>query len=279
MKYTYTCMLGISLCAAMLFTPVREAIVQGKPAQEAFSQPDILNSPEIMEGEEEPEEFQPEESAETTEIPQNSERQNPQDGEPEEAAEAETISREHFFDDALFIGDSRTVGLFEYADMGAADAFADSGMSLYKVMEVRLSMGDQGEKTLQEVLENRQYGRIYLMLGINELGYDQEATAKKYQELVQYLVQSQPQARLILEMNMHVSKKRSETDSIYNNANIDAFNNRIREIASEEGLACIDINERFDDGEGNLAEEYTADYAHLMGKYYAEWADWIYENR
>ena len=54
MKYTYTCMLGISLCAAMLFTPVREAIVQGKPAQEAFSQPDILNSPEIMEGEEEP---------------------------------------------------------------------------------------------------------------------------------------------------------------------------------------------------------------------------------
>ena len=152
-------------------------------------------------------------------------------------------------------------------------------MSLYKVMEVRLSMGDQGEKTLQEVLENRQYGRIYLMLGINELGYDQEATAKKYQELVQYLVQSQPQARLILEMNMHVSKKRSETDSIYNNANIDAFNNRIREIASEEGLACIDINERFDDGEGNLAEEYTADDAHLMGKYYAEWADWIYKNR
>ena len=64
-------MLGISLCAAMLFTPVREAIVQGKPAQEAFSQPDILNSPEIMESEEEPEEFQSEESAETTEIPQN----------------------------------------------------------------------------------------------------------------------------------------------------------------------------------------------------------------
>ena len=45
-------MLGISLCAAMLFTPVREAIVQGKPAQEEFSQPDILNSPEIMESEE-----------------------------------------------------------------------------------------------------------------------------------------------------------------------------------------------------------------------------------
>ena len=58
MKYTYTCMLGISLCAAMLFTPVREAIVQGQPEQEAFSQPDILTSPEIVEGEQEPEEFQ-----------------------------------------------------------------------------------------------------------------------------------------------------------------------------------------------------------------------------
>ena len=28
-----------------------------------------------------------------------------------------------------------------------------------------------------------------------------------------------------------------------------------------------------------LPYPYTADDAHLMGKYYAEWADWIYENR
>lgn len=266
MKYIYTCMLGISFCAAMLLAPVREALIQGEPARAAFSQPDLLEPPKVRD------------DADKNDMPEVPKPQKEQEKQPEEPAETEPVSREHFFDDALFIGDSRTVGLFEYADMGTADIFADSGMSLYKVMEVRLSMGDQGDKSLQEVLEGRQYSRIYLMLGINELGYNQENTAEKYRELVQYLEQIQPGARIILETNMHVSKKRSESDPIYNNANIDAFNDRIREIASEESLTCIDINERFDDGEGNLAEEYTADDAHLMGKYYAEWADWIYEN-
>ena len=277
MKYPYTYMLGLSFCAVLLAVPFQDAVAK-KPAQAALAEQEVPGK------QENPQETtaiaeEPPVSEEVTEEPPISEEVTEREtGEEEEASEKE-IPREHYFDDALFIGDSRTTGLFEYADMGAADVFADSGMSLYKVMEARLTVGSLGEKTLQELLAEKQYGKIYLMLGINELGYDQERTAVKYRELVQYLKQMQPQADIILETNMHVSKKKSDADSIYNNANIDAFNSRIREIASEEGLTCIDVNERFDDGEGNLAEEYTADDAHLLGKYYAEWADWIYENR
>lgn len=299
MKYPYLIMLGLSLCAAFVFTPARQAILQEKNADKTFTASAPLG-PHKASGE------KPSDTPDTTETMNTSEdaigdasegasedasgnvsgntsenisEETPAESHPAEAEEPSEVSREHYFDNALFIGDSRTVGLFEYADMGTADVFADSGMSLYKVMDVKLPVGGEGEKTLEEILADKQYSRIYLMLGINELGYDQNETVGKYQELVEYLMQAQPQAQIILETNMHVSKKRSAGDPIYNNANIDAFNDCIRDIASKEGLDCIDINERFDDGEGNLAEEYTADDAHLMGKYYTEWADWIYESK
>ena len=35
------------------------------------------------------------------------------------------------------------------------------------------------------------------------------------------------------------------------------------------------MNEIFDDGAGNLDAQYTSDDAHPLGKYYAQWAEWI----
>jgi len=46
--------------------------------------------------------------------------------EEEEPFKADTT----YFDDALFIGDSRTVGLAEYGNLGQAEVLADSGMSV-----------------------------------------------------------------------------------------------------------------------------------------------------
>ena len=272
MKYPFLSMLGLSLCVALVFAPARRAFFEGRPAQEAFAQAGIAGSPDA--GSEPAPLPGTAGGASAAPLPE------PEDGTGAAPEVPEPpVTRDNYFDRALFIGDSRTAGLFEYADMGGADAFADSGMNLYKVFQVRLQVDDLGELTLEELLMERQYGRIYLMLGINELGYNQERTAEKYRELVEYLRQAQPEAELILETNMHVSRKKSDGDAIYNNRNIDAFNDCIRAVALEEGLTCIDVNERFDDGEGNLGEEYTSDDAHLLGKYYADWADWIYENR
>ena len=46
-------------------------------------------------------------------------------------------------------------------------------------------------------------------------------------------------------------------------------------MADDETIFYIDVNEVFDDGEGNLANEYTADNAHVLGKYYADWVTWL----
>ena len=37
----------------------------------------------------------------------------------------------------------------------------------------------------------------------------------------------------------------------------------------------MDVHPLFDDGAGELAEGYTNDATHVLGKYYQVWADWL----
>lgn len=185
-------------------------------------------------------------------------------------------SREEFFRDALFIGDSRTMGMAEYADIGDADVFANTGMNVYRLYHLKNALME-GEDTLEEFLEKKQYRKIYFMLGINELGYDFDQTVKRYEEEVLAIQEKQPEAEIILEANLHVTTARSEQEDIFTNEGINRMNDCIRQIAEKHGFCYIDVNEIFDDETGGLNEEYTHDQVHVLGKYYQQWADWIYQ--
>ncbi|MDO4294675.1 MAG: GDSL-type esterase/lipase family protein [bacterium] len=181
----------------------------------------------------------------------------------------------HYFDDALFIGDSRTVGLSEYGDLGAADVFADTGMSVFKIFETQISVKSEGKLTLEELLSQKSYAKIYIMLGINEMGYPYESTVAKYQKLVDRVRELQPSALLFLQANLHVTKEKSEANPMYSNEKINQLNQAIQEMTDGSTSFYLDVNELFDDDTGSLAPEYTVDNAHVLGKYYAEWARWI----
>lgn len=204
-------------------------------------------------------------------------------GESGEALEAgeeeqeEELPPEEFFQDTLFIGDSRTMGLAEYADIEGAVFFANTGMNIYRLYSLKNAVHDQ-ELYLEDILSEKQYRKIYLMLGINELGYDAEQTVKRFEKEVLKLRELQPEAEIVLEANLHVTTARSGRDAIFNNENIDRINENIRQIAEKYGFSYIDVNEVFDDETGGLNPEYTHDEVHVLGKYYQQWADWIREN-
>ena len=183
------------------------------------------------------------------------------------------------FQNVLFIGDSRTVGLSEYGQFGEADVFADSGMSVFSLWESEISSGGSGKKKLEQFLMENQYQTIHFMLGINELGYPMPQIVEKYRESVKKIQNMQPDAGLVLGANLHVTSAHSAKSSIYNNNRIDELNDEIQKIG--EGLDCyfIDVNEIFDDGQGNLSKEYSADGSHVLGKYYADWVQWICRQR
>ena len=189
-----------------------------------------------------------------------------------------SYSEKEYFTDALFIGDSRTKGLQLYGTLDNADYFAEPGLSLYTLERAKLEVREYGKLKLEELLEKEQYGKIYLMLGINELGYNFDTTVEKYQELVAQLRMMQPEAILYVCANLHVTETRDAHDKVHNNTNIDKINTYISTMADNRDIFYLDINELFDDKEGNLDKEIASDDSHVQVTAYEDWCNWLKEN-
>lgn len=180
-----------------------------------------------------------------------------------------------YFDDALFIGDSRTVGLLEYGNLGNAEVVADSGMNVYKIFRKEFVTVSGEKKRLETVLTERQFGKVYLMMGINELGYDFEHTVSKYRDLIGKIREWQPEALIFLEANLHITERKSSASPVYNNENINRFNEALANMADERTIFYLDANELFDDEGGSLSETCTTDDTHILARYYPDWSAWI----
>lgn len=244
-----------------------------QPEQLLPEQPELRDPPEdpiSPPAPQTPAEPQPPEPAFPEPVPDQPE-------EPEEPSAP--VKPEDPFTNALFIGDSRTVGIAEYSGITEADFFAFTGMSVYSALKKESSVGSWKKGTLlADALQSQQYDRVYLMLGVNELGYNFQKTVERYGELVQQIRDLQPDAYLILEASLHVTKKRSDTDPTFNNSNIDRMNQAQAAYADGEHIFFIDVNPAFDDETGALNQDYTFDNTHPYGKYYSKWADWLREN-
>ena len=177
---------------------------------------------------------------------------------------------------ALFIGDSRTVGLMEYSGL-ESDFFASVGMSVYNVEDEEVSVPNVGKVTLDQLLSNREYDTIYLMLGINELGYDMDQTVNVYGKLVEDISKSQPNAKIMIQANLHVTQEKSQNHDYITNERIDEFNDKTAGLADGKNIFYLDANPEYDDENGAMSPEVTSDGAHLYAKYYEQWGTWIKE--
>ena len=178
-------------------------------------------------------------------------------------------------DDALFIGDSRTVGLMEYAGIDGADYFCTVGMSVYNIHKKPVSVPNVGKVTLTELLNSKKYGKIYIMLGINEVGYKFSSTVEKYSELIEFIKDKQPNAVIFIQANLHVTKSRSDSDKVVNNTAINGLNAELAKLADGKSKFYLDANILFDDKTGGLSSDKSEDSTHLYAKYYSEWGKWI----
>lgn len=177
--------------------------------------------------------------------------------------------------DALFIGDSRTVGLMEYGGIDGADYFCTVGMSVYNIHKKPVSVPNVGKVTLTELLNGKKYGKIYIMLGINELGYKFSTTVEKYSGLIEFIKAKQSDAVIFIQANLHVSKSRSDSDKVVNNTAINGLNTELSKLADGKSKFYLDANSLFDDEAGGLSADKSEDSAHLYAKYYTEWGKWI----
>lgn len=182
---------------------------------------------------------------------------------------------ESWFADVLFIGDSRTVGLRDYARIGEAQYFCAVGMKVFNIWEVWAMDETFPYTTLDKLLTERQYGKIYIGLGMNDVCYNAETFGSAYQELVGQIREYQPDAVIVLQSIMAVTEWKNEMYWYYTMENINGLNGAIAAIADGDRVRFIDVNTWITDEEGFLPMELSGDGVHLYYDGYNAWAQWI----
>ena len=190
-----------------------------------------------------------------------------------------------YFDDAVFIGDSRTVGMYEYGGLEETSTFyASTGLTIYKMFDSKIVAvpGQKKKITVEEALSEKQFAKIYLMIGINEMGTGTvESFMKAYGEAVQHLQQLQPDAVIYLQAIMKVTTERSGQGDYITNEGIEARNEEIAKLADDEKIYYLDVNPLICDEtkpSGGMVASYTYDGVHLKARYIPIWLDFLKEH-
>lgn len=189
------------------------------------------------------------------------------------------LENESYFNDAAFLGDSRTLGISDYAGLEGADFFCDNGMTIYKLLgDDGVTYQKTGEKVdMKEILQEKRYGKIYIMLGMNELGYgDTPMYMKQYLKVIRQIKEWQPGVIIYVMANLHVSQEKNNMETEFNNININDKNVASARLANGRDVFYLDCNPLFTDEEGYLQAELTFDGVHLYAQHYDKWRDFLF---
>lgn len=187
-----------------------------------------------------------------------------------------------YFSDAAFIGDSRMLGLCDYSGLkDKADFYCETGFSVYKWTKgATITFQNTGKAVdLESALKKKTYGKVYLMVGMNDLGYgNSKLFAGWLKEMVDMIKETQPKAIIYLMGNLHLSKKVNDSKSTYNNINVNDKNVSMALLADGVTTFYLDANSIFADKNGYLKADLTSDGCHIYGYCYKDWADFITEH-
>lgn len=184
-----------------------------------------------------------------------------------------------YFADAAFVGDSRTDGFMIYSGIGNGKNLTSNGLSIFRLAEKRaLTIG--GEKyTLLEALALEQYGKVYLSLGVNELGYhNDQGFYSSYCEAIDQIRALQPQAVIYVQGLIPLNEEQIMASSgrdYLTNEHLRVYNDLMRQAAEEKQAVFLDLYSEFADENGALPQEASRDGVHLGKEYCQQWLEYL----
>ncbi len=186
-----------------------------------------------------------------------------------------------YFDDAVFVGDSRTEGLFLYSgiqEKTKAVSYAWRGFGTYDILnKPKFKVGTSLVSGAEALKNNNDFSKVYIMLGVNELteGMEEEFI-KRYDEIVACALQANPDARIIIQSIIPVSREISKENEHLNNNNVRSYNSALFEYAEQNGYTWLDVGYIMSDKNGNLHPEYDCgDGIHLNESACQRWFEYL----
>lgn len=182
-----------------------------------------------------------------------------------------------YFDDAVFIGDSRTQGFIIYNGLSNATAYMDKGLKVDTAFtKADIEVNGVKMSAMDALAQNKTFKRVYVMLGVNELGWAySDIFIEKYGELVDKSKEIKPDAEIYIQSILPVSEKKSSSDKIYNMTKINEYNSLIKKMAEDKKVYYLNVAEAVADSSGYLPAEASTDGVHLNKEYCGKWLDYL----
>ncbi|MDO4475117.1 MAG: GDSL-type esterase/lipase family protein, partial [Eubacteriales bacterium] len=177
---------------------------------------------------------------------------------------------ESYFDDAVFIGDSRMEGFRNFSGITKGSFVTSVGMEMENFYTDAQIPTAKGPVLAMDALKNLNFSKIYIMLGTNELGaYDMPAVKDSYTKLIQDVKSCSSSTDPVVYVFpvMYVEEALVMTGDYVNNTNVDTLNTLILEMCKENGYHYINLNEILTDGNHALISGASEDGIHLNQEY------------
>ncbi len=181
-----------------------------------------------------------------------------------------------WFDDVLFIGESRVACMRNAARLGNADYFCASSETVFSILKLETADRNFGKQSLKSLLSRKQYGKIFIHLGINECSNYPEDFALQYQNIIDLIHSLQPDAYIILHSIMPVTKGYASEPRLQPSS-IARYNEKIQSLVTDDRIRYLDVAQWCADEEGYLLPELTNDGCHPHAEGNELWAQWIKE--
>lgn len=181
-----------------------------------------------------------------------------------------------FFDDAAFFGNSLVDGLDLFGGLSDGDFFAETSASVISVGMTRdAKTSDGAPATLLQALEEKQYGKIYILLGINEIGFNTDSFVSLYEGVLDEIAAAEPDAELYIMSLTPITERRSTSDDVFSRERVEEFNKRLYALAEDHSCYYLDLYGALADEDGWLTPEQSTDGIHFTADKYPEWADYL----
>ena len=185
-----------------------------------------------------------------------------------------------YFDDAAFVGDSRTDGFMLYSGVGTGKNLTSNGLSIFTLSEKKAFTVEGETYTLLEALALEEYGKVYLSLGVNELGiYKDKSFYSSYSAAIDQIRLVQPGAVIYIQGLIPVNEAQVEehNGNKYNltNDHLRVYNDLMRRAAEEKQVVFLDLYAEFVDENGALPEDVSRDGVHLYKEACQRWLEYL----
>lgn len=187
------------------------------------------------------------------------------------------LTDEELFTGSAFIGNSCVERLFVQGYGLQADFLSGVGLTVHSAFTDPPARLD---RTVVDLLsDGRQYTRIFILFGINEVGTDPALFIEKYSQLIDHIQACQPSAQIYVQAILPVSRTAHERNVyMVNNDNIRMFNQLILDMTNQKQVHFINTYEALADPEGFLPDDASSDGIHLSKEYNQLWMNYLKEH-